>query len=218
VRVLGLDTTTSRGSVAIVEDDELRGEVRLVCADGHSRWILSAIELLLHHLGLGPQDLDGLAVSTGPGSFTGLRVGLSSIQGLALGTGSPCLGLPALDVLAAQGAEFGPRVVTLMDASRDEVYAGLYEEGHRIGVPRVGALEDALAGLFGPLVVVGNGLARYRERIAAALPQARLIDIDLFLGAPLARLALPILAAGGGGGPESIRPLYLRGADIRKAP
>ena len=86
MRVLAMDTTTTRGAVALVEDHQVVGEVRVVTADGHSRWLLPAVEQLLHQQGWAALELDGFAVTTGPGSFTGQRVGLATVQGLALGT------------------------------------------------------------------------------------------------------------------------------------
>jgi tRNA threonylcarbamoyladenosine biosynthesis protein TsaB len=216
VRVLAVDTTTRRGSVAVVEGDAVLGEVRVLSPESHSRWVLSAVDCLLRSLELSPVALDGFAVTTGPGSFTGLRVGLSSIQGLALGTGRPCVGLPGLDVLAAEASGPGRTVVAMVDAWRDEVYAAVYRDGRLVGPRRVGAVASMLQGLSGLVLVVGDGASRYREDIVSALPDAQFPDVDLFLAARLGQLAVPVLAQGGGGGPESLRPLYLRGADLRK--
>ncbi|MFN8091405.1 MAG: tRNA (adenosine(37)-N6)-threonylcarbamoyltransferase complex dimerization subunit type 1 TsaB [Vicinamibacteria bacterium] len=90
---------------------------------GHSRWVLGAADALLRGLGIAPGDLDGFAVTVGPGSFTGLQVGISSIQGLAIAAGRPCVGLSALDLLALAAATAGgaaSRIVSLMDAFRGE--------------------------------------------------------------------------------------------------
>ena len=211
MRVLAIDTTTTRGSVALLEDGEVAGEVRVVTADGHSRWLLPAVEQLLHQRGRSALEIDGFAVTTGPGSFTGQRVGLATVQGLALGTNRPCVGLSALDVLASLAPEEGP-VVALMDAWRDEVYACVYEGGRPTGSPSAGPLAGLVPLLPARPLFVGDGAFRFRDRIALLWPKARVQEADLFLAVPLGRLAAQAFSQGQGSGPETLLPLYLRGA------
>jgi tRNA threonylcarbamoyladenosine biosynthesis protein TsaB len=222
VRVLALDTTTPRGSLAVAGDGELLAEARVVTSDGHSRWVLGAAEALLRGLGLEAAALDGFAVTVGPGSFTGLRVGISSIQGLGLAAGRPCVGLSTLDVLALAGAGQAPRVVALMDAFRGETYSAVYDgEGRPLQPARVGPVEPLLDALVADRVVpggiafVGDAAVARREAIAARVPHASFPEVDLFLAAPLARAALALLTAGEGVPAASLRPLYLRPPDIR---
>ena len=153
-----------------------------------------------------------MATILGPGSFTGIRVGIAAVQGLATGLGRPCLGLSALEVLASL-VPHRP-VVALRDAWRNEVYAGVYAPG-QASPPFTGPLEGLSALLPPGAVFVGDGTHRYRERLRELWPDALIADPDLFLAAPLGRLATPLLAAGRGHGPESLAPLYVRGADIR---
>ncbi len=215
MRVLAVDTTTARGSVALVVEGRVAGEVRVTSQEGHSRWVFPAAHQLLGPLGHGGKGVDGFAVTLGPGSFTGLRVGIATVQGLALGTGRPCVGLSALDVLAnLAGAEKGT-VVALMDAWRDEVYAGVYEAGRPTGPPGAGPLAGLVPLLPERPVFVGDGALKLRDQIAALWPRGRVLETDLFLAAPLGRLAEQAFRQGQGKGPESLTPLYLRGADIR---
>jgi tRNA threonylcarbamoyladenosine biosynthesis protein TsaB len=216
VRVLAVDTTTERGSVALAEDDTVRGEVRLLSPDGHSRRLLPAVEFLLGSLGLRPAEVEGFAVTTGPGSFTGLRVGLSTVQGLALGSGRPCLGMSALDVLAARIAGAATVTVAVMDAYRGEVYARVYDgAGRPSGPPSVEAPEALLARVAGGAAFVGDGVERYRE-LFLSRPGAVLPARGLYLAGTLGRLAAPRLRAGEGTAPAELRALYLRAPDIRK--
>src|SRR5688572_11244741 len=100
MHLLAIDTTTRWGSVALLRDGEVRGEVRFVeDGGGHSRTVLPAVELLLRAAGLAPPDVEAYAVALGPGSFTGVRVGISTVQGLVLGSGRPALGLSSLEGL-----------------------------------------------------------------------------------------------------------------------
>jgi len=218
LRIVAVDTTTPRGSVALVEDGESRAEVRVGAADRHSRWLVGAIALVVEGLGLAPEDVDAWAVATGPGSFTGLRVGLSTVQGLALAASRPCVGLSSLEALAALARGSAPTIVALVDAFRDEVYSGVYEaDGRPRGEPRVGPVEAVLPGLAGRVAFVGDGAHRFRARIEAGRSDAIFPPVEPWLAATLGRLATARLAAGGGIAPEALRPSYVRGADIRKA-
>ena len=217
MRVLAVDTTTSRGSLAVVTADSLEAEVRTESADGHSRWLLSAVDRTLGELGLEPWDLDGLAVTVGPGSFTGLRVGISSVQGLALATGRPCLGRPSLDILARAAIGRAPSIVALVDAVRGEVFGAVFDgEGRLRGERRAGQVADLVCDLDGEVAFVGDGVLRYRPQIEDLVRGAVFPQVDLFLAAELGRAAVDGLAAGEGGGPGDLQPLYLREAHIRK--
>lgn len=217
MRVLAIDTTTANGSVALAEGEEVQGEVRFRVTDSHSAHVLPAAEFLLRTLDLSPAAVDGYAVTTGPGSFTGLRVGIATVQGLALGAGRPCVGVPALDVLAARIVGTAETLVAMVDAYRDEVYAAIYERDGRIrGERAVLPPEGVLAQLPEAAAFIGDGAARYRERIVAARPQSLFPCRSLFLAGTLARVGGARLAAGEGTSPDALRPLYLRGADIRR--
>jgi tRNA threonylcarbamoyladenosine biosynthesis protein TsaB len=224
VRVLALDTTTPRGSLAIVGDGGLLAETRVETASGHSRWLLPAVDALLQGLNLRPGEIDAFAVTTGPGSFTGLRVGLSTVQGLAFASGRPCVGLPALDVLALAAAIRERPVVAVLDAFRGELYWAAYDAaGARRTGPHLGAPAQVLAWLRAEgltvapdgVAIVGDLPASERARLAEALEGARWPEVDLYLAAPLGRAALARVAAGETTPASQLRPLYLRGVDIR---
>jgi tRNA threonylcarbamoyladenosine biosynthesis protein TsaB len=214
--VLAVDTTTDRGSVAVVAGGEVQGEIRLRSGMGHSTRLMPAIAFLLGGLELKPSDVEGYAVTAGPGSFTGLRVGLSCVQGLALASGRPCLGFCTLDVLAARIAGAAPTIVAAMDAYRGEVYAGVFEsDGRRRSEPAAALPADAFAGLPAGTAFIGDGAARYREEIGRIVPGATFPSRTTFLAGTLGRMAEPLLASGRGVTPGELRPLYLRGTGAR---
>lgn len=217
MRIVAVDTTTRRGSVVLFEDGAVLAEVRMVAADSHSRWLLRGIELVVEGYGLRPQEVDGWVVATGPGSFTGLRVGLSTVQGLALAAARPCLGLSSLDALAALASGSAPSVVALLDSQRQEVFGAVYRDSLPVGSPMVGAVESVLEGLEGPVAFVGEGAATHRLAIASRCSGALFPSVEPYLAATLARLGLLRLRAGEGARPEDLRPLYLREAAIRTA-
>jgi tRNA threonylcarbamoyladenosine biosynthesis protein TsaB len=183
---------------------------------GHSQRLMPAIAFLMDGLVLQPADIEGYAVTAGPGSFTGLRVGLSCVQGLALAGGRPCLGLSTLDVLAARIAGAAPTVVAAMDAHRGEVYVGVFDAaGARKGDPVTAPPAAAFAGLPPGSAFIGDGAARYAEQIRNVVPGALFPSRSPFLAGTLGRIAEPALAAGRGVPPSELRPMYLRGTGAR---
>src|SRR5262245_45410336 len=216
MKTLAVDTTTPWGSAALVEAGAVCGEVRLRADGGHSRSLVPSIGFLLDRLGVAPRDVRGFAVTVGPGSFAGLRIGLSTVQGLALASRRPCLGLGTLDVLAARIRGAGECLVALIDAYREQVYARVYDaEARPLGPPAAEDPAVLLARLPERPAFAGDGAIRYRETILAVRPAAVFPDRSLFLAGTLGRLAEVQLARGEGTPPDSLRPLYLRQAEIR---
>ena len=215
--VLAVDTTSERESVALVEGGRLRGEVRVRTSDSHSARLLPAIEFLLGASALRVADVEGFAVAIGPGSFTGLRVGLSTVQGLALAAGRPCLGLSTLDVLAAGAVGEAPTLVALVDAARaQQVFGAVYDAaGRLLDGPHAEGPDVLLARVRGPAAFVGDGAERHHDAIRARHADARFPRRDLYLAGTLGLMAEPRLAAGEGVPPGALRPLYLRAAEIR---
>jgi tRNA threonylcarbamoyladenosine biosynthesis protein TsaB len=218
LRILALDTTTPLGSVAIVDEEAVLAEVRFRAPDRHSARLMPAVGAALDLAGLQPADVEGYAVTIGPGPFTGLRVGISTTQGLALGSGRLAVGISSLDVLAARIRGEASRLVSLIDAGRGQVYAASFDaEASRLGEASIEA-----AGRFGEWLpeeaaFLGDGACLHAAAILAARPSSRFPSRSLFLAATLGLMAIPRFSSGEGMSPDRLRPLYLRGADIRKA-
>jgi tRNA threonylcarbamoyladenosine biosynthesis protein TsaB len=144
-------------------------------------------------------------------------VGLGAVQGLALGSGRPCLGQSTLLGLAAKMTGRAAHRVPMIDAYRDQVYGAVFDRDLRVTrEPAAAAPEALLAGLEGAITVLGDGAARYRERIASAATVV-FSEESLFVADALGRLAQPRLAAGEGVSAAALRPVYLRAPDIRAA-
>jgi tRNA threonylcarbamoyladenosine biosynthesis protein TsaB len=215
MHLLAIDTTTRRASVALLQDDEVRGEIRLLEDGGHSPTVLPAVEMLLNAAGRRPVDVDAYAVAVGPGSFTGVRVGISTVQGLALGSGRPVVGLSSLEGLAARLQGSAPILGPVMDAYRDQVYAAVYDADLKPRREPASLAPDAwLADLPTGAAVLGDGATRYRDLIRERRPDVIVSDRSLFLAATLGRLARARLARGEGIEAAVLRPLYLRAPDI----
>ncbi|HMD14275.1 MAG TPA: tRNA (adenosine(37)-N6)-threonylcarbamoyltransferase complex dimerization subunit type 1 TsaB [Bacteroidota bacterium] len=129
--VLGIETATAVCAVALVDDDVVRAERRYEIPQAHSEKLMECVDDCLKSAGLVLSSIDGIAVSIGPGSFTGLRIGLSVAKGLAFAADKPLIGVPTLEALAVQPvrkgvAETDDVIVPMIDARRDEVYIALF--------------------------------------------------------------------------------------------
>jgi tRNA threonylcarbamoyladenosine biosynthesis protein TsaB len=221
VRLLAVETSTLTGAVSLLDGERVVAECRVNVAVTHSERLLAAVE---HVLGAGQcrlHALDGLAVAVGPGSFTGLRIGVSTVKALAFATGLPVAAVPTLDALAWMLPWARYPVCPILDARKGEVYAGLYrtEAGrlerlweYRARAPEALAADLAAAGV-GPVVFVGDGVGPYGAVLAALLgSDARLAPPALRLpsASAVADLARAALGRGEAADPLHLVPLYVR--------
>ena len=215
--VLALDTTTRGGSCALLDDDVVVREQGGDPVRSHAERLPGDLIALLEGTGRSPDDVDVYAVAIGPGSFTGLRVGIATMQGLAFATGKPLIGASALDALAQIAR--APRVATWVDAWRGEVYAALYEDGREVESPSVERPQTVLARLDDrPTLFIGDGAASYADAIRRVLPSATIAEPALpLLASMIARLAGDEASAGHRPSPHAIRALYVRRPDAEVA-
>lgn len=126
MKILAVDTSTKMGSIALSDNENLLAEMQLNVEATHTEKLLPAIETLLHQTGCDLSKVEGLAVSIGPGSFTGLRIGLATMKGFAQARQIPLVGVSSLLALAHNGLTSDQPVVAMIDAHRQEVYAAGY--------------------------------------------------------------------------------------------
>ncbi|MGE5808025.1 MAG: tRNA (adenosine(37)-N6)-threonylcarbamoyltransferase complex dimerization subunit type 1 TsaB, partial [Nitrospirota bacterium] len=124
--ILGIETSTKTGSVAVVSDKAVIAQYSLNIEITHSERLMSTVDRVLKDTGIALSQLDGFAVATGPGSFTGLRIGVSTVKGLAFATGKPVAAVPTLYALAWNVPHAAYPVCPLLDARKNEVYAAVY--------------------------------------------------------------------------------------------
>ena len=217
MKLLTIQTATPAGSVALTSGERLVAELFLDCRKPHGSWLLDAIDRLCRCAGLDVGGLDGFGVTVGPGSFTGLRVGLATIKGLALATGKPVAGVSTLQALALQAPHAALPVCALLDARKREVYAGCFhwQAGwpQPLGPERVLPPEQLLAGLGEPTLFVGEGAIAYRTLIARQLGSRAHFLAEAYApprAAHAALLALRTFAAGAALPPTAVNPVYLR--------
>ena len=126
LRILAIETATRTGGVAIVEGNEVRGSLVLNTSKTHSERLLKAVDFLLGECTLKIADMDGIAVSLGPGSFTGVRIGLACAKGLAFASEKPLVGVSTLEALALRSAETKILLCPIIDARRGEIFGAGY--------------------------------------------------------------------------------------------
>lgn len=173
-KILALETATMCGSVAVMADEICVAEYSLVSQQTHSRRLLSGIDRLLVDAEISWRDIDAIAVSLGPGSFTGLRIGLSTAKGLAFATGKPLIGVGTLDGLAAQFFKAAGLICPVLDARKKEVYAALYRASESGVCERqsdylVLSPENLCRRIDEPVLFVGDGALLYKEKFTDQL-------------------------------------------------
>jgi tRNA threonylcarbamoyladenosine biosynthesis protein TsaB len=217
--ILALDTATAKGSLALVAADRVLMEYSLESHGTYLTRLMPGVEALFSHTGRVPAELEAVAVSLGPGNFTGLRIGLATAKTLAWSLRCPLVPVPTMEVLAAQFPFHPHPIGVVLDAKRGEVFWGRFscpgdrpqtEEG-----PLRLAVRDLPARLSSPLLLTGPGLEVYQAALAPHLgPEIAVAPSELWLPrAPtLARLARYRLELGQTANPAQLVPSYLRPA------
>jgi tRNA threonylcarbamoyladenosine biosynthesis protein TsaB len=230
MRVLALDTTARALSAAVVDDDHVLAEHVGDTARSHAERLPGALLDVVAAARLDLAAIDVFAVAAGPGSFTGLRIGIAAIQGLAFVMGKRIVAVSALDALAhaaAAAAPEGALVAAWIDAQRRDVFAALYKVGaappfHRGRIAAVDAPSvDHPAAVLArwrlvPDVFIGSGARQYPDVIAAHAPAARLPDAPP-LAAVVGRVAVDRVRAGETVDPAGVQPVYVRRPDAEIA-
>ena len=173
MNILAIDTSALTATAAILSDDTLLGEISTTTKLTHSQTIMPMIDELLKKVNLDISDIDLFACSEGPGSFTGLRIGIGTIKGLAYGLGKPVVGVSTLAALAHNIANTDLVISPIMDARRGQVYNALYK-WNGVGLecikePRALAIEELCGELTEKTIFVGDGVKVHRERITELL-------------------------------------------------
>ncbi|HYM23832.1 MAG TPA: tRNA (adenosine(37)-N6)-threonylcarbamoyltransferase complex dimerization subunit type 1 TsaB [Vicinamibacterales bacterium] len=234
MRILSLDTTTREGSCALVEDDRVIDLRRGDAAQSHAARLPSELLTLTRAHGIALGDIDLFAVASGPGSFTGLRIGIATIQGLAFRCGRSVVAVSALEALAQQAAADltqGRSLVAWMDAFRREVFAAAYRVGDAppfepsrlvlVGDVAVGPPSGMFASLStlapsAPLLFTGDGASTYAAEISHELPAAIIVPAGPLAGT-IGLMAHARARRGDTINPAAIQPLYVRRPDAELA-
>lgn len=222
---MGLETAGGQGCVGVLEDDRPLCELVFEATMAHGEKLLPAIEAALQLSGISKRELDLLAVSRGPGSFTGLRIGLAIAQGLARALGIPLVGVPGFAVYARKAVPWPGPVWVLLPDRREWLYVSVFRAGEEILAPQVLALEELLARLRADefvregerALLIGPGVESHREALAQAqapgVPAPAALNLPS--GVEIARLGRERFAQAGHDELYELEPLYVQEPPIR---
>jgi tRNA threonylcarbamoyl adenosine modification protein YeaZ len=220
---LAIDTSTDTASLALVQDDEVLAELTWRCGRNHSTQLLPQLSHLLNQTGLSLQSANCIIVARGPGSYNGLRVGISTAKGLAFSLGIPIIGVSTLEVEAYQHAETGLPVCPIFNAGRIEIATATYQrKGNQwcqLTAEQLTTIDALCSGITTRTVFCGEFIPSIAAELRKRLKQKAIIlspAAGLRRAGFLAELGLKRLRAGDYDNPATLQPLYLRGPSITK--
>lgn len=228
MHIVSIDSSSHLASIALAAEDAVIAESLFSANKALSAHLLPELERMLDAAGLTVGEIDLFACAVGPGSFTGVRAGVATIQGLALGTGKPCVGFSTLALVAMNFPLASLPVCPLLDARKNEVYAALYDCSSPLPAPIMddcvmgpeAFLDKLMVTTDTPVILAGDGAVRYRELISARLGE-RALFASLFHNAGHAAngalLALHAHRSGQDLEPGRLLPVYLRPSEAEYA-
>ncbi len=222
MRVLAVDTTSAFASLAVLNNGLLEGFAGAAHGPRHSERLLPALDRLLSDLELSVDGIDGFAVSVGPGSFTGLRIGIASVEGLAFATGRPCAGVSALDATAHRYRYRPGWIAVVLDAYRGEIYGATYRSNDdvvsMVEEPVCEAPERFVERLpREPVLFAGTGVRRVRTLAKQRFGGNLVVDDSFFIAEEVARIGWARLLSGETDELGELRALYVRPSEAEIA-
>jgi len=214
---LAIDTSTDTASLALVQDSEVLAELTWRCRQNHTAELLSSLAHLLNQASQNLQSASGIIVARGPGSFNGLRVGISTAKGLAFSLGIPIVGISTLEVEAYQHAETGLPICPIFNAGREEIATAIYQkkrnEWCQLVSQHLTTVETLCSQITTKTIFCGEFIPFIATQLRKKLRQKAIIppSAALFRRASfLAELGLNRLKAGDYDNPATLQPIYLR--------
>lgn len=217
--ILAVDSSSKVATVALMNDERLLGEITLNDKKEHSVILMTIIHDLLKNNNLKIDDIDGYVVSRGPGSFTGLRIGMATIKGLSFGSGKPYVSVSSLDALAFSASNFDGLICPIMDALRNSVYTSLYKNNSLVKLEKLleySALDiDELIELIKAknekVIFIGDGVDKYKDYLIKNCPNCYFTPnhLNLVRASSLGELGSILLKNGSFDDPNSA-PFYLK--------
>ncbi|MBE6063166.1 MAG: tRNA (adenosine(37)-N6)-threonylcarbamoyltransferase complex dimerization subunit type 1 TsaB [Clostridium butyricum] len=220
---LAVDSSSKVATVALMQDNRLLGEITLNDKREHSVILMSIITDLLKHNNLTISDINGYVVSKGPGSFTGLRIGMATVKGLSFGTGKPYVSVSSLDALALNASNFDGLICPIMDALRHSVYTCLYKSNQNTdGTPELEKLMDytdldidnlieLIKSKNEKVIFIGDGLDKYKDYLKENCPNCYFTPAhqNIIRASSLGEIGTKLLMNGQYDDPNST-PFYLK--------
>lgn len=219
MKILSIDSATEAASCAVIEDEKLLGEITFNYKKQHSVILMTIIDNLLKNTNTDMNMLDGFVVSKGPGSFTGLRIGMSTVKGLSQGSNKPFVSISSLDALAYNMAYTSGIICPILNALRGNVYTSLYEFKQdtlvKLTEYNIMSIEELLALIKEqnkPVTFIGDGINLFKAQISSSLPQALFAPahLNLVRASALGELGIKKLHEGKSDDLYNSAPIYIR--------
>ncbi len=214
---LAIDTSTDTASLAVVQDSEVLAELTWHCGQNHTIELLPHLAHLLNQTRLNLQSTSCIIVARGPGSFNGLRVGISTAKGLAFSLGIPIVGISTLEVEAYQHAETGLPICPVFNAGRGEIATAIYQKKYnkwrQLATEHITTVEALCSQIATKTIFCGEFIPSIATQLRKKLKQRAIIPPSAALlrrASFLAELGLKRLKAGNYDNPATLQPLYLR--------
>jgi len=220
---LAIDTSTDTASLALVQDNEVLAELTWRCEQNHTTQLLTHLAHLLNQTKLNLQSTTGIIVARGPGSFNGLRVGISTAKGLAFSLGIPMVGISSLEAEAYQHAETSLPICPIFNAGRGEIATAIYQKKNnkwrQLVAEHITTVETLCSQITTKTIFCGEFIPLIATQLRKQLKQKAVIPspvTSLRRASFLAELGLKRLKAGDYDNPATLQPLYLRRPAITK--
>lgn len=204
MKVLGINTSTILGSVGLVDTDQVVGEYSLNIPITHSERLMTCIDHLLTDTRVRLEEVEGFSITLGPGSFTGLRIGISTVKGLAFATGQPVAGVSTLEALALNLPNCANQICPILDARKKETYTALFraDTSHRLKrltPDLVISPQDLVREIHGPVTFLGEGVEVYGNYLKRKLGRRASFvapEFGYVHGAVVARMGVKVILKG----------------------
>ncbi len=172
MKILSLDASTMTAGVAVIENNEILGEIAIHSKVTHSQKLMVIVDQLLHNLNMTIDTFDAIAVSVGPGSFTGVRIGMATAMGLSRAHNIGLIGVSSLEGLVHNATDFDGTIIPLQDARRSQVYTALFKNHERVTEDMaisVDELINQIKELNEPVLLIGPDAGKFIEEIDSAV-------------------------------------------------
>ncbi len=214
MKILAMDTSSVNATVAVCDENRILGEYTISGDRAHSQIIMPMLEDLLKRCSLTVKDIDVFAVALGPGSFTGLRIGVAAMKTLATTLGKKLVGVSSLDIAAANFDHTDKYICSIFDARRSDVYNAVYLNGNKITPDRICDLDDVLIDMADKdAIFVGDAVIKYAGKIQSynnPLWHLAPIHLSMQKASSLAFLTLKKVLADDFDNPDAVLPIYIR--------
>lgn len=220
MKILAIDTSGQNCSVAIIDEEKVICDFNLSIGTTHSESLLPMIDEVCKTSKIDLSEVDVLACGIGPGSFTGLRIGIATIKGFALAQNKNVIGVPTLDALAYNIANFDGLICSVLDARNNNVYAGIYKyENDKVILQddyiteNLDTLIDILKSKNEKVMFVGDGAVSFKEKLKEALNEKALfapLHLNNQLSSSVAKAALDRALVNDFDNSDTLNPMYLK--------